>query len=125
MATWLRGLRLFRIGRILIYRDRGGPKAIESPCRTNAQKFAVLFVDRNRHAFRQGGAIAASDFDRLELFQASGVILRDELESFPGIRLGLATDDRIGDRRGVGCCRRGEREERSHSMHVHVRSIRA
>ena len=89
LALGPRRRSLLGFGRILIYRNVGGPIAVESAYRVDAQKLAVLLIDCDRHALRQEGAISLRNLGRSELFQSRTVILRYEFENPFGIRLGL------------------------------------
>jgi hypothetical protein len=110
---------LLGFGRILIYRNVGGPIAVESTYRVDAQKLAVLLIDCDRHALRQEGAISLRNLGRSELFQSRTVILRYEFENPFGIRLGLTADDRSGDARGLRHRRQRQRQNCNKSGLVH------
>jgi hypothetical protein len=113
-----RGIFLW-FGRILINCDARGPKAVEFANRANAQKLAVLFIDCERHAFRQEGAIAALDFCRFEFFESGTIILRHELGNLLSVRLPLAADDRVHDARRLRHCRHSQRDDCGRSKLAH------
>ena len=69
LALGPRRRSLLGFGRILIYRNVGGPIAVESAYRVDAQKLAVLLIDCDRHALRQEGAISLRNLGRSKLFQ--------------------------------------------------------
>jgi hypothetical protein len=119
LALGPRRRSLLGFGRILIYRNVGGPIAVESTYRVDAQKLAVLLIDCDRHALRQEGAISLRNLGRSELFQSRTVILRYEFENPFGIRLGLTADDRSGDARGLRHRRQRQRQNCNKSGLVH------
>jgi hypothetical protein len=119
VAPGPRRLSVLGLGRIFIYRNAGGPNTVEPACGANAQKLAVLLVDCDGHALRQGGAVACRDLRRFELVQSSSVVFRYEFEYLLGIRLGFAGDDRRGDARGLRQGRQEQRKDCNKSMIVH------